>query len=132
MRVLEALDGRAEVHVGGPMHTLTALALGANGFLSSEANFAPRLCASVIGLYQQGDHAGAEAAYARVMRLMAGTARVAGSSVRYVKTMLAALGFPGGGVREPHAPLEAFEEQAVTDLVHALELPRTERPAQPR
>ncbi len=132
VRVLEALDGRAEVHVGGPMHTLTALALGANGFLSTEANFAPRLCASVITHYERDQHAEAEAAYARLMRLMAGTSRVTGSSVRYVKTMLAALGFPGGGVREPHAPLESFEEQSLTDLIHGLELQRTERLAESR
>src|SRR4029453_4567340 len=48
VRVLEAVGGRAEVHVGGPMHALTALALGGQGFLSSEANYVPRTGARLI------------------------------------------------------------------------------------
>ena len=47
VRVIEAVGDRIEIHVGGAMHGLTALALGANGFLTSEANLAPKLTQSV-------------------------------------------------------------------------------------
>src|SRR5262249_26780529 len=88
VRVLDAVGGRAEVHVGGPMHALTALALGAQGFLSSEANYAPRLARRVIDAHRAGDLAGASSAYAVLMRLMSGMGDVPGMSVRYVKAML--------------------------------------------
>jgi 4-hydroxy-tetrahydrodipicolinate synthase len=109
VRVLAALEGRAEVHVGGPMHALSALALGANGFLSTEANYAPRLCRSLIDGAREGDHAAAQAAYARIMALMAGMSDVPGMSVRYVKAAMAALGHGEPHVRDPHLPLTPDE-----------------------
>jgi 4-hydroxy-tetrahydrodipicolinate synthase len=109
VRVLDALEGCAEVHVGGPMHALSALALGANGFLSTEANYAPRLCQSLIEHTRAGDHAAAQSAYARILALMTGTADVPGMSVRYVKAAMTALGHCGPHLREPHLPLTAGE-----------------------
>jgi 4-hydroxy-tetrahydrodipicolinate synthase len=109
LRVLEAVAGRAEVHVGGPMHALSALALGANGFLSTEANYAPRLCQSLIEHVRSGDPSAAQSAYARILALMTGMGDVPGMSVRYVKAALAALGHGAPHVREPHLPLTADE-----------------------
>jgi 4-hydroxy-tetrahydrodipicolinate synthase len=109
VRVLAALEGRAEVHVGGPMHAQSALALGANGFLSTEANYAPSLCQSLIDHTRAGDHAAAQAAYAKIMALMTGMADVPGMSVRYVKAAMAALGHGAPHVRDPHLPLTADE-----------------------
>jgi 4-hydroxy-tetrahydrodipicolinate synthase len=109
VRVLAALEGRTEVHVGGPMHAQSALALGANGFLSTESNYAPRLCQSLIEHARAGDHGAAQAAYAKIMALMAGMADVPGMSVRYVKAAMTALGLGAPHVREPHLPLTADE-----------------------
>jgi 4-hydroxy-tetrahydrodipicolinate synthase len=108
-RVCEALADRVEIHVGGPMHALTALAMGGTGYLSTEANTAPRLCRSLIDHHVAGRHAEAEAAYARILRLMTGSAEVPGMSVRYIKACLAALGFSGTSTREPHLPLTPDE-----------------------
>ena len=105
VRVLEAVQRRAAVHVGGPMHALTALALGAQGYLSTEANYAPALAQQLIERWAAGDLAGASTAYARVMSLMTGMGDVPGMSVRYVKAMLRTLGQHGTHVREPHLPL---------------------------
>jgi len=113
LRVLEALDGRAEVHVGGPMHALSAIAMGANGFLSTEANYAPRLCQSLIDHTRSGDPAAAQAAYRRILSLMTGASEVSGMSVRYVKAAMAALGHCGPHVRDPHLPLGADELKRV-------------------
>jgi 4-hydroxy-tetrahydrodipicolinate synthase len=109
VRVLAALEGSVEVHVGGPMHALSALALGANGFLSTEANYAPRLCQSLIEHARAGDGAAAQSAYAQILALMAGMAEVPGMSVRYVKAAMTALGLGAPHVRDPHLPLTADE-----------------------
>jgi 4-hydroxy-tetrahydrodipicolinate synthase len=126
-RVLDALEGRAEVHVGGPMHALSALALGANGFLSTEANYAPRLCQSLIEHTRAGDHPAAQAAYARILALMAGMSDVPGMSVRYVKAALAALGHGAPHLREPHLPLSADELARVAKRLAGLGIAERER-----
>jgi 4-hydroxy-tetrahydrodipicolinate synthase len=120
VRVLDAVGGRAAVHVGGPMHALTALALGAQGFLSSEANYAPRLAQQVIDGHLAGDHAASAAAWAVLMRLMTGMGDVPGMSVRYVKAMLGALGHAGTTLREPHLPLTDEERARAAKRLAAL------------
>ena len=56
--IVDTVGAKVDVHVGGPLQALTALGLGANGFLSSEGNLAPHLCNEVISAYERG--AGAE------------------------------------------------------------------------
>jgi 4-hydroxy-tetrahydrodipicolinate synthase len=132
VRVLDAVGGRAAVHVGGPMHALTALALGAQGFLSSEANYAPRTAERVIARWVAGDHAGAAAAWAVLVRLMTGMADVPGMSVRYVKAMMGALGLPGTGLRDPHLPLSTAERARADARLAALGIRELEAgPARP-
>lgn len=126
VRVLDALEGRTEVHVGGPMHALSALALGANGFLSTEANYAPRLCQSLIEHTRAGDHAAAQAAYARILSLSAAMADVPGMSVRYVKAAMTALGHCGPHVRDPHVPLTAGELTRVAKRLAELRVGESE------
>jgi 4-hydroxy-tetrahydrodipicolinate synthase len=109
LRVIDALESRAEVHVGGPMHALSALALGANGFLSAEANYAPQLCQALVEHTRAGDHAEAQAAYARILSLSASRTDVPGMPVRHVKAAMTALGHCGPRLREPHLPLTAGE-----------------------
>lgn len=128
VRLLEALPPRVELHVGGPMHALSALAMGGTGFLSSEGNLVPQLVQSLVASYAAGDHAASESAYARVMRVSALlTSRVA------VKSILRALGLPGGYPRlprtfvgdelDPQATLAALREVAVPELAPHLPPP---------
>jgi 4-hydroxy-tetrahydrodipicolinate synthase len=105
LRVLEAVDGRVDVHVGGPMHALTCLALGGQGFLSSDANLAPHLCASVIERYSAGDLAGCTDAYRTLMRLFTATRECGG--IVATKAALELLGLPGGIPRRPQLPVDA-------------------------
>jgi 4-hydroxy-tetrahydrodipicolinate synthase len=107
------LRPRLELHVGGPMNTLTALALGANGFLSSEAAIAPRLCQSVIAFWADGQLEDAFEAYGSVMALMVALAGVPGASVRRIKGAMRLLGHPGGYARGPYAPLAEGDLQAI-------------------
>jgi 4-hydroxy-tetrahydrodipicolinate synthase len=96
VRLLDEVDPRVEVHVGGPMHALSAMAMGATGYLSSEGNLVPQLVNSVVTHYASGEYTKSADAYAKVMQVFTLlSSRVA------VKALLKAFGLPGG---EPRAP----------------------------
>ncbi len=101
--IIDAVGDQVDVHVGGPLQALTALGLGAHGFLSSEANLAPRLCNSVIAAYEQG--AGDELLYVfgRLARLS--MALYGRGGIRATKAVLNRLGLPGGYPRKPQLPV---------------------------
>ena len=111
----DAVGGRLEIHVGGPMQALTALSLGAQGYLTSEANLAPKLCASVIEGYDRGDLTQTFAAFAAVVRL-SGLLYGRGG-IRATKAVLSRLGLPGGTVRPPQLPVtDAVVDEIVAHL----------------
>jgi 4-hydroxy-tetrahydrodipicolinate synthase len=120
-RVIERVAGRAEVHVGGPLHALSALGLGGQGFLSAEANIAPRLARAVIDAWDRSDLPAATAAYARLMGLYV-TRPVApeGASVRWIKTALELLALPGGGLRGPNLPLAPDARERIAQRLEQL------------
>lgn len=115
IRVIDAVGDRIEIHVGGAMHGLTALALGANGFLTSEANLAPKLVQSVIERWQAGDLAGSADRFARVLRLYAAMAAVGG--VSGTKAALNQLGLPGGYPRRPRLPVPPEWEAKIAQIL---------------
>lgn len=115
-RLRDALPSHLTVHVGGPHQALTALALGAQGFLSSEANLAPRLCRAVIDRHDAGDHAGTMAMFATVARLS--SLLYGHGGIRATKAVLDTLGLPGGVVRPPQFPAD---DAAVTDILTSLD-----------
>jgi 4-hydroxy-tetrahydrodipicolinate synthase len=53
--IVDAVGDRLDVHVGGPGQALTAWALGATGFLSSEANLIPKTCMRVVRSFTDGE-----------------------------------------------------------------------------
>ena len=95
-RVIERVAGRAEVHVGGPLHALSALALGGQGFLSAEANIAPRLARAVTDAWDRADLPGAAAAYARLMALYTSRPGFAGGRERALDQGRARVARPAG------------------------------------
>ncbi|HEV7678698.1 MAG TPA: dihydrodipicolinate synthase family protein [Candidatus Dormibacteraeota bacterium] len=115
--LVDRLPERIGLHVGGPMQAITAMALGASGYLSSEGNVAPRLCQSVVDHVQAGDHAAAHRAYGTLMRLFTLNARNGGT--RATKAELSAFGQPGGFSRRPRLPVRDPELSAM--LVRELE-----------
>jgi 4-hydroxy-tetrahydrodipicolinate synthase len=106
VRLLDQVDQRVEVHVGGPMYALSALALGGTGFLSGEGNVAPKLAQSLIDSYRAGDYPGAEEAYTKINRLFA--MMMMGTDG---KSLLRSMGLPGGFHRPPR--LGTPDEQTV-------------------
>jgi len=120
MRMLDAVDGRIDVHVGGPMQAITALALGAQGYLSSEGNLAPRLCVSVIEAHRRGELAARDVAFAKVLRLFDATQR--GGGVSATKGALRVLGLPGGSPRLPRLPVSDSVAKELASVFETLGL----------
>ena len=118
--MIDAVDGRIDVHVGGPMQALTALALGAQGFLSSEGNLAPRLCVSVIEQHRRGALAARDEDFARLLRLFDATQQAGGLSA--AKGALRELGLPGGLPRPPRLPVSDGVAKQLSSVFEALGL----------
>lgn len=106
---ISRLSSRLEIHVGGPMHAITALALGGNGYLSTESNISARLCQEAIDHFRAGRMNEAFKSYAAIMALMRAVNTMPTASVRRVKAAMRILGMPGTGLRKPYAPLRDDE-----------------------
>jgi 4-hydroxy-tetrahydrodipicolinate synthase len=103
--VLDLGAGRVDVHVGGPQHALTALALGAQGFLCTEAIIAPKLCGSLVDQWAAGEYPAAFETYRRILSVSA-VNRWPNGSLRFTKAAMRALGLPGWHLRPPYLPLD--------------------------
>ena len=119
--LLEAVGQRVETHVGGPMQGLTALAVGATGYLSSEANVAPKLAMSVIEHWKARDLEKTADAFDRLLRLFH-----AGMSYGGAKTANRILGVAGGYPRRPRLEPGEDAEQAFAKILDELEIRRIE------
>jgi 4-hydroxy-tetrahydrodipicolinate synthase len=119
VRLLDELHPRVELHVGGPMHALSALAMGGTGYLSSEGNLIPQTVNRVVTRYAAGDYAGAAEAYATVMQVFALlSSRVA------VKALLKAVGLPGGEPRRPRMLLASADDtRAAVETLRTIGIP---------
>jgi 4-hydroxy-tetrahydrodipicolinate synthase len=122
--VLDAVRGRAEVHVGGPVHAIGALALGAQGYLSSEGNLVPRLCVSLVERFAADDRDGATAAHRQVLEVHEATQALGG--IVGAKAALQVLGMPGGFPRAPRLPVSPERAQTLVDVLTRLGLDRSE------
>jgi 4-hydroxy-tetrahydrodipicolinate synthase len=116
--IVNALGERLEIHVGGPHLALTALSLGATGFLSSEGNLAPHLCVGVIDAYDDNDARSMTDLFGTLLRL-SGSFYGAGG-IRATKAVLNALGLPGGFPRPPQLPVSEATVSTLLDVVGTL------------
>jgi 4-hydroxy-tetrahydrodipicolinate synthase len=119
-RMLEVVAGRIELHVGGPMLAIRALDFGAQGYLSSEGNLAPRLCTSVVAHHREGALAERDAAYEKLMALFECTQRLGGVSA--AKGALRLLGLAGGWPRRPRLPVSDEAARELADRFESLGL----------
>jgi 4-hydroxy-tetrahydrodipicolinate synthase len=113
--VVDAVDGRVDVHVGGPMHALGATALGATGYLSSEGNLAPRLCVALVECVDRGDHDAAARRHHEVMEIHEATQALGG--IVGAKAALRRFGAPGGWPRPPRLPVAPERAQSLVDVL---------------
>jgi 4-hydroxy-tetrahydrodipicolinate synthase len=112
--IVDALGERLEIHVGGPHLALTALSLGATGYLSSEGNLAPHLCVGVIEAYRDNDARRMTDLFGKLLRLSG--AFYGAGGIRATKAVLNALALPGGFPRLPQLPA------AEASVAHLLEV----------
>jgi 4-hydroxy-tetrahydrodipicolinate synthase len=122
--VIDVSGDRVDVHVGGPAQTLTALSLGATGFLTSEANLAPRLCVSVLDRYDAGDAVGMMRSFGKLVRLS--HALYGAGGIRATKAVLDRLGLPGGYPRKPQLPVSDDTVERVRAAIDGLRIAETE------
>jgi 4-hydroxy-tetrahydrodipicolinate synthase len=122
--IIDAVGDKVDVQVGGPLQALTALGLGAKGFLSSEANLAPRLCNAVIAAYERA--AGGELfdAFGKLARLS--MALYDNGGIRATKAVLNRLGLPGGYPRKPQLPVDSATVDALMTVIEDLGIGRLE------
>lgn len=115
--LVDAVGDRVAISVGGPVQALTAMGVGAHGFLSSEANLAPRLCASLCDAVAAGDLGGATRAFGLLVRLH--ELLYGNGGIRVTKAVLTRLGLPGGTVRAPQLTPDVAVVDRVLDQVRA-------------
>ena len=120
-RFVQMVDGRADVHVGGPMQALNVLSFGGQGFLCTEAMFIPEECFAVMQAWDAGDLRACAAGYDRIMTLFA-LNRWPGGSLRFIKASFDALGWGGSGLRPPWQPLDGALVPEIREALHAFGL----------
>jgi 4-hydroxy-tetrahydrodipicolinate synthase len=118
--VVDGVAAKKDVHVGGPMQGLTALSLGAQGYLSSEGNLAPKTCVQVVKCYAAGDMIGMMEAFAKVIRLSSGL--YGNGGIRVTKAVLNHLGLPGGYPRLPRLPATDERLDRALAVVNSMDL----------
>jgi 4-hydroxy-tetrahydrodipicolinate synthase len=119
--VIDGVAPSKDVHVGGPMQGLTALAFGGQGYLCSEGNLAPKLCVSVIDHYKVGNLDAMMDAFSKVVRLSTGL--YGNGGIRVTKAVLNQLGLPGGYPRKPRLPVTDERLPRAMALVKGMDLP---------
>jgi len=110
--------------VGGSVQAMVNLALGGDGFLSSEGNLAPRLCMSVIEAYRNDDLTGLMEAWSKLMRLFVGL--YGNGGIRVTKAVLNELGLAGGYPRKPRLPVADERLTRAMAVVQSLDLAKLE------
>jgi 4-hydroxy-tetrahydrodipicolinate synthase len=102
--LIRVVGDRVAIMVGGPMQALTVLALGGHGYIAADGNIAPKLCVSVIELYEAGNLAGMMDRFGKLIKLF-GISLDSGGT-RVIKPALNRLGLAGGQVRPPRQMIE--------------------------
>jgi 4-hydroxy-tetrahydrodipicolinate synthase len=118
--IVDALGDRLDVHVGGPHHALTAWALGATGYLTSEANLIPKTCVRLVDAFEQGDGPATFRLFGTVLRMSA--ALYGAGGIRATKAVLDSFGLPGGPPRLPQLPPDPATVARLVDLVRSMDL----------
>jgi 4-hydroxy-tetrahydrodipicolinate synthase len=119
-RRIAALIGTTdlEILVGGDDWALEGFAVGATGWVSGVANVVPAECVELMDLVAQGHLAEARALYQRLLPL--GRLDMTPWLVQYFKGAMDAVGLTGGPCRPPRGPLEAEQQQILSQAVDAL------------
>ncbi len=122
--LVDALGDRIDICVGGPHMAPLALALGAQGFLTSEGNLAPKLCRSVIDAAKAGDNTAFLDRWGKLMRLF--MALYGNGGIRVTKAVLEHYGLAGGYPRPPRLPSEPDSLAKALEVIEKMGLAEIE------
>ena len=122
--IRQEFGDKIEVHVGGPVQALQCLSLGGQGFLTSEANLAPKLCVSIIEHYKKNEMQQCFDAYAHLLRVFWKMSQFQFASG--AKPALQVLGLPGGVARRPRLQVNEEEREVVVKWVKELRIKEIE------
>jgi 4-hydroxy-tetrahydrodipicolinate synthase len=127
--VINRIGDRIEVHCAGCSNGPTTLALGGNGFMGPEGNFAPTLTQAVINAYRASDMKLLQESYSKLMGLQRVLVRFSGSG-RSLKPLMGAFGLPGGGdaIRPPRAAIGTADLKEAVKAVLKLNIPGMPEP----
>ena len=120
LRVAAECEREIEVHTGLQTQALSALSLGATGYLSGEANLFPELCRELIDRFEANDAAGLLGVHRTLLALF--PINLYGQGVRGLKAGMKRLGLPGWHHRAPVLPVTPREEEEVAALLRSLDL----------
>lgn len=122
--VIQRFGERIEVHCAGCSNGPTTLALGGNGFMGPEGNFAPTLTQAVINAYRAGDIKLLQESYSKLMGLQRVLVRFSGPG-RSLKPLMGAFGMPGGGstIRPPRVAIGPADLKEAVKAVVQLNIP---------
>lgn len=123
-RLMEAVGDRVEVLCGGIAQVPAHLMMGGHGYMSSQANLAPRLSQAVVDHFVAGDLPAMSAAFTTVLKLLAADSSY--GNTRGLKEALRQLGLPGGHVRPPRRPLPDNLKADVARMLDDLQIRRHE------
>ncbi len=115
VEIAGAARQRVSVHNGFAGYGMSAVAFGADGFLSAEANIAPEYAAGIVAAWARGEVGEAFTAYRRLCALS--PILELGSATRGVKGAMQLLGRTGHHLRPPLLPLDDGELDLVADAL---------------
>jgi 4-hydroxy-tetrahydrodipicolinate synthase len=121
-QLLELVDGRCEVLVGGPMQALSTLAMGGHGFLCSEGNLVPSLCGQLQQAIRSADSDAADGFYRQLIEVFSLNIWP-GGTVRFLKAAMRILGLPGSYTRPPFEVLDGERAGQLAQAMKGLALP---------
>jgi 4-hydroxy-2-oxoglutarate aldolase len=114
---MNSASGSFAVFVGNAQIFHHALMGGAVGGILAAAMFAPQIALEIYDLHRKGDHAGADAAQARLVPL--GAKIVGELGVPGVKAAFDRVGLKGGPVRSPLMALDETQSAVVDELLRS-------------
>lgn len=122
-QLVSRFGGRLEISTVGVRTMLTALFLGADTVMTTEANVAPALVSSVMDAFRSGRLDVLREAHSRLVSLHLALSQYGGSGGRGMKPLLDRMGLPGGILRYPRQPISEEEAESLLRTVLRLELP---------
>lgn len=123
---LDRMAGRRPVRLAGALDWYAKMELGIYGFHSIQQSIAPRLCATMMKAFHDGDRETAKRLSARIRTLNEIIHKPGRYYPRSIKPALRHLGFEVGIIRRPYMPIPESEQAKIRAELDLLDLRQSE------